>query len=998
MRQSPPLHGRDAELAALTAVLDLPGATARDGRGPDSAARPGADPAARAGADPAARAGADIPFRAADIARRPGASTPVLVLSGDPGLGRTALAEWAVRSFDAGPVLYVRASRAESGLPRSGAHALRCAAGGLPGTGAVGVPEPGTTPQWLLRLLTVAAAGSPLLVCVDDAHLWDPPSRAALGFAARRLHAAGPVRLVLTVARQHAADPDFAALPHLPLAPLDPASADALLDDTSTGPVDPAVRRELLEEAEGNPALLRALVDRLSPAELSGERGLPGPLADAETLRTVAGAHLSGLTAGAADLLLLVAAAHEHDPEGGGADIELVLGAAARFGRAQDAPARDGIPDVLVMSDGRFRFTSPVLRRAVHACARPDRRRAAHGALAHVLEREGHGLVALLHRAWSVAGYAPPIAGRLSAAASDPSVPASRRQRSAAYARAAELTADGPERVGHLTAAAEQALLAGRAREARHLVGRARHTAAPAVVRGRSAWVRGILALRDGPADDAGETLLLARSLLAPDDPARALLAGLAAAEAAWATGDAVACLRALNAADRTVVPVRVPAVVERAPAPAGAALATVAHRTAVRPDAPAQGARAAGPSLPRDYLNGMRAMLERDFVRAVPWLRRVVEHAWEEDAPERLLWSGAAALLLGEVPAACRIGARTLAAARSVGPTASVPRALELLAYAELRTGRHARARAHAEEGLRTAHLYGQSNVAAHHHAVLALTASIADEPDLVAHHAAAALATARRHGLLQAATLAEWALARAELGRGRPSEAAARLGPLVRPGPDGGHFAVRMLAMPCYVEAAVLAGQRDHASAVVDEFALWARFGADTQAPAQLARCRALVADADRADALYESALVLHARAGGDFEQARTRLLYGKWLRRRRRLREARACLRDALVAFERCGARIWADQARAELRANGAAPAAPSAGELEGLTPQQLRIARCVAEGATNREVALYLSVSPRTVDYHLRKVFAVLGVRSRVELSRMVEQAEKNGAQL
>ncbi|MBQ0851267.1 LuxR family transcriptional regulator [Streptomyces sp. BH-SS-21] len=930
--RSLPLHGRSAELAALATVLNL--------SGPDA---------------------------------------PVLVLAGDPGLGRTALIAWAARSFTAGPVLRVRASRAESALPLSGVHALRCAADGLPGGPAVGFPDAGTAPEWLLRSLSDAAAGSPLLVCVDDAHLWDAPSRAALGFAARRLPAAGPVRLLLTVTGRHTADPDFAALPVLTLAPLPSSAMDALLDDTACGSVAPAVRAELLDEARGNPALLRALVAGLAPAELSGERRLPWPAADAEALRSAAGAHLAGYSAAAGELLLLVAAAHEHDPEGVGADADLVRGAAARLGRARAALASDRLPDALVLTDGRFRFTGPLLRRAVHACAAPDRRRAAHRALASVLEGEGHGLVALLHRAWSVAGHAPALADQLCAAAADPCVAASRAQRSVAYARAAELTADGRERAEHLTAAAGQALLAGRARVARRLVDRARDGALPAVVRGRSAWVRGTLALRDGPAADAGEALLLARSLLAADDPAHALLAGLAAAEAAWATGDSVACLRALNAADRTPV--------------ATAAATTVGHVGTVADRPTARGAEP--DSLPRDYLHGMRAMLERDFGRAIPRLRRVVEHAWEEDGPERLLWSGAAALLLGDVPAACRIGARTLAAARSRGPEASVPRALELLAYAELRTGQHARARAHAEEGLRTAHRYGQGNVAAHHHAVLALAASIADESTLVAHHAGAALDTARRHGLMQAVTLAEWASGRADLGRGRPFEAVARLGPLVRPGPDGGHFAVRMLVMPCYVEAAVLAGQREDARAVVEEFALWARFGADAQAPAQLARCRALVADEDRADGLYEDALALHARAGGDFEQARTRLLYGKWLRRRRRLREAGGCLRAALVAFERCGARIWADQARAELRANGAAPAAARAGVLEGLTPQQLRIARCVAEGATNREVALRLAVSTRTVDYHLRKVFAVLGVRSRVELSRMIERPGGDG---
>ncbi|WP_240802866.1 helix-turn-helix transcriptional regulator [Streptomyces sp. A1499] len=139
---------------------------------------------------------------------------------------------------------------------------------------------------------------------------------------------------------------------------------------------------------------------------------------------------------------------------------------------------------------------------------------------------------------------------------------------------------------------------------------------------------------------------------------------------------------------------------------------------------------------------------------------------------------------------------------------------------------------------------------------------------------------------------------------------------------------------------------------------------------------------------------ALARHELSGGDFEHARTQLLHGKWLRRRRRPGEARGRLRDALVSFERCGARAWAEQARAELRATGEAGAAePPEGPLSSLTPQQLRIARRVAEGATNREVARHLSVSPRTVDHHLRNVFALLGVRSRVELSRLVARCEQ-----
>ncbi len=404
-----------------------------------------------------------------------------------------------------------------------------------------------------------------------------------------------------------------------------------------------------------------------------------------------------------------------------------------------------------------------------------------------------------------------------------------------------------------------------------------------------------------------------------------------------------------------------------------------------------------------RDHRDGMRAVLLARFDLAATPLRRVVDNGLHGSDPDHLLRSAAAALMLGDVTSARRAGARALAAARTTGSAALEPRALEYLAYAELRAGRHQLARTHAEEGLRAAERTGQRNTAAHHHAVLALAASIEGEADLVAEHAEAALRTARRHGLVQAATLAHWAVARADLGAGRPREAAQRLGPLVRPGARRGHFAVWMLAVPCFVEAAASAGRPQHAEAVVEDFVLWAACGADPQAPSQLLRCRALLAGPDTADELYLRALDRHDDTAGDFERARTELLYGKWLRRRRRLREARARLEEARLGFERCGAPLWAQQAAAELRAGGAAPnAAPAAsvgaGDLARLTPQQMRIARYVAAGATNREVALSLSVSTRTVDYHLRNVFATLGLRSRVELVRLVEQEEKTGARL
>ncbi|MFF8031888.1 LuxR C-terminal-related transcriptional regulator [Streptomyces sp. NPDC016626] len=916
----------------------------------------------------------------------------IRVVTGEPGCGRTAFLEHAARSFRAGPVRHLRADAASSARPLSGLHTVLRALGG--GARALG---DGTAGEVLADALRAAAGGSPLLVCVDDAHLWDAASRAALAHAAARVHAAG-VRagLLLTVPGHRPVDREWAALPLLRLGPLTPAEAARLVDDATDGAVDPGVREELVTEAEGNPALLLALLHRLSPAQLGGRRELPRPLADGEVLTAVAGGCLTGVPPDRAGLLLTAAAAARATGEPD-ADADLVLRAA---GRAEEAGAAGPLPEVLVRAGGRIRFRSALLARAVYAGAPPDRRRAAHRALAESLADPG-GVPALLHRSWSVTGRARDLADGLAAAATDPAAGLPPGLRRRALTRAAELTPDDAERAHRYTAAAEQALLTGHPPEALRLLDAARSETAPAAVRGGAELLRGAVLLADGPVDDARESFLLAAALLATGRREAADTAVLGAADAAWAAGDPAACLQVLTPTGT--------ATAALGAGPAGTAVALAPTGDGVGAAAVEGGAgsgRATGAvtspagrsALLRDHRDGMRAVLLGRFDLAAAPLRRVVERGLHGNEPEPLLRSAAAALMLGEVTAARRAGARALAAARTLGRAALEPRALEYLAYAELRAGRHQLARTHAEEGLRTASRTGQRNTAAHHHAVLALAASIEGEKEVVAEHVAAALHTTRRHGLAQAAMLAQWAAARADLGAGRPREAADRLGPLVRPGARRGHFAVWMLAVPCFVEATALAGRPEHAPTVVEDFALWAACGADPQAPAQLLRCRALLATGDAADDLYLRALDRHEETAGDFERARTELLYGKWLRRRRRLREARARLGEALMGFERCGAHLWAQQAAAELRAGGAAPAESGGGELSRLTPQQLRIARRVAEGATNREVALSLSVSTRTVDYHLRNVFATLGVRSRVELVRLVGQAEKTGARL
>ncbi|MGW1467739.1 LuxR C-terminal-related transcriptional regulator [Streptomyces sp. NPDC002308] len=884
-----------------------------------------------------------------------------LVVTAPPGLGRSALLDAAAeahRTRSGGTVLRATAVPAERRLPHSGLHALLCSAPGPLSVPPERVLRSGITPDALLTLLRETGAERPVLVCVDDAHAWDPRSREALGFAARRLGAGSRAAVLIASADETS----FAGLPALRLGPLDDEAQACLLERFTgrTPDIDPVVRGELLREAAGNPRLLAGLVGHLTADQLAGRTVLPFPLPGGESVLDDHAAQLDGLTAETRTLLLLAAAAQEHEAEGTGADAGLLLRAGNRAGlgaalldRALFGPG--GIPGVLERTGSRVHFSHPLLGRAVLRHAPPAHRRAAHELLAALLGQvSAHPLPALVQRACAAPAPDAVLASALERAATAPRPHA---ERAAALTRAALLSTDEAHRSHRFAEAAEHARLAGDTGRARALLARVAQDPGggprPVPGSGPAPYTYGMLALCDGPATDAREALLAAAAGLAPHDPARALAALLAAAEAAWASGDAIAYLDALNRVpDRPHDPTVVP------------------------------------------YLAGIRAVFAGRMAEGHELLAQCLRAAEADEEPQALLRAGACALVVGEAESACRAGARALAAVRSRGPEVLLAHALEQLAYAELRAGRHARARAHALEGLHAARRTGQSNATTHLHAVLALTASVEGPAEACAAHADTALAGAGPHGLAQAATLATWAVARADLAAGRTGEAAARLAPLVRPGPRHGHFGIRMLALPCYVEAAVLAGRgaewADELADAVREFAIWTGRTVDPHALAQLARCRALLAPADEAEARYAEALAHHDRAGGDFERARTQLLYGQWLRRRRRTREARGPLRDALVGFERCSARAWVDRATGELRAAGEAVDAPAAetGPADALTPQQQRVAHCVAEGATNREIARRLSVSPRTVDHHLRNIFAALGVRSRTELARVM----------
>ncbi|WP_344624703.1 helix-turn-helix transcriptional regulator, partial [Kitasatospora arboriphila] len=352
-------------------------------------------------------------------------------------------------------------------------------------------------------------------------------------------------------------------------------------------------------------------------------------------------------------------------------------------------------------------------------------------------------------------------------------------------------------------------------------------------------------------------------------------------------------------------------------------------------------------------------------------------------------------AALPGEAAAARDLVRPPVARARARGHDADLPHLLQRLAFAELYAGLPERAGLHARRGLDLAERVGGRNSAAHHQAVLALAAAVRGDAESCTRHAAEADRTADANGLATVRAVTAWARARRDAAADRPDRAPARLLALVAPGPARGHFALRLSAVPCLVEVCVRVGRCEEARPAVREFGAWAAAGAGPHARALALRCAALLAEADGSgtDAvlrLYRESLARHAAADSVLEHARTSLLLGKALRRQRRPGRARHHLQEALDGFERCGARPWAEEARGELRAAGAAPDGPADNgstryrDLTALTAQQTHIARRAAEGATNNEIARQLSLSPRTVEHHLRNVFAVLGIRSRTQL--------------
>ena len=793
------------------------------------------------------------------------------------------------------------------------------------------------------------------------------------------------------------------------LTPVNPTSLDRTSPPsrTDTGrTLDPAlpegVRIRMLRAVYGDPRAAAELLQRLTPRQAAGLDPLPTePASLAPELLTRYRREIRALPDDTR-LLLLLAAADQY-PVATHAFLRAVAA-----GRLDTRPLESAeTAGVAHPTAGGVVFRDAWTRIAAYETGSAADRRDVHRLLARVLRAEGETPRRSWHRGAGALGPSVRLSAELRTAAQQARDAGEHPLACALVERAAALSSDPREQSRLLNRAAGDAWQSGEGDRARRLAAATDSDA-----------LNGVFALRAGNAAEAFDALLMAVARWESGESAASLSEASRSAEVTRVTEAprSIDETTRSTATPRTVTPPSTGAprttgtprvavtAVPRTPAPHHAVhlLARATEAAVYTGDLRRCREAAAVASrvgiVPHGTLGGLAAAFEGRYEDARDLLKAAAGRCGPGGDPTLLIHAGIAALMLGDHTRATTATVRAAASARARGATVVVAQAMEFRAYAEFWTGHPRAAETAAADALWQAHATGQDNGACHLQAALAMFAALTGDGDVCRERAAAARSYALGRGLGLPAALAQWALAYLDLSSGRFAAAAARLRALAGFGPGHGHRAIRHLATPHYVEAAVRSGDTRIARAAHADYDRWARAVRSPDDLALSARCRALLAPGDEAVDHYRIALDLHAHGTRDFERARTELLFGGALRRLRRRTEARDRLHTSLEAFESFGAPHCAAQARAELRALGTpvtATVLPAPGALDPttrLTAQQLMVARMAADGATNREIAVRLALSPRTIDHHLRGVFSRLGIRSRIELVRLLAEGE------
>ncbi|MXM64594.1 AAA family ATPase [Streptomyces sp. HUCO-GS316] len=801
----------------------------------------------------------------------------------------------------------------------------------------------------VLALLARSSVRRPVLVSVDDLQWVDAESRQVLGLVARRISAE---RVLVLAAADHEAARLMPGVAVLHLTGMSDRDCLRLIAQRHPSAVAPAVGEVLVHAAGGNPLVLLEFLRTLSPSQLAELPRLPDPLPLGPRLTRLSLAPLRGLSDDCRRLLTLLATEPRLDPP--------MLHRVAHMA-AIDPAALTGAEaaGLVTVSRTSVSIRDAALARAIRHSPDLTQRHWAHELLARVFaarddDRGGWHEAALSTEADAV------LADELERQAAR-----ARRHGRPCHAavlmeRSAELTGEDGQRAGRLVAAATCSTMAGRLRRAAHLLERAEALdgADHPSLRGDIAFLQGVLSLHQGTPDDAYHALLTAADVLADGNAPLAAKALAAAGEAGLCTGNEELPVRAAL----------------RARALLGGSM------TLDEPDA----------QLATDCLLGVADSL-RGLPTATVRLRTSVAQAAQAQDPLVLTWAAHGALFIADDAHARSLAARAVALARRAGDTPAVAHAMQYLAYSECWLSGPDSARLVATEALRLARGTGQIVGVRNLMGMLMLAAGLAGDTETCEQYADRVVDEAAEHGNGLACALGLWGLAQVDLASGRWEEAAAKLRRLTRMKP--GHPGVALQAMPAYVEAAVRAGLRLRAERAAAAFARWADGVGQGWPTALVAQCRAVLAHGDPEEH-FRLALRLHGPRDRALEQARTALLYGEYLKRERRRAESRVQLREAAEIFRRHRARLWLDRACAELRASGDNATAGTAditlpadsALTDSLTARQREIIRLVAAGATNKEAAARLCLSPRTVDYHLRRVFQQLHITSRAELIR------------
>jgi DNA-binding CsgD family transcriptional regulator len=795
----------------------------------------------------------------------------------------------------------------------------------------------------VLSLLAELATDGPLLCLVDDAHWLDQSSADTLAFVARRLEAEGIVLLFAAREGERRSFPG-SGLPERRVEGLGPADAEALLTERFGSALAPEIRRSIRESAQGNPLALHEIPEELTPAQLAGRAPLPRPMPIGPDLEEVFLERVRRLPAPAQQLLLVAAA------EGSG-EGQVVLAVGSRLGISPAALVDAEAAGLIRTRGNALVFRHPILRSAVYQGASLGQRQVVHRALVEVLQGEANADRRAWHRAALVPAPDDEIADELERTAGRARERSGHAAACGALRRAAELTSSDQRRARRLAAAARAAWDAGRPDEATALL-RVADAESDADTYAELRHVQGEIALCCGSPLEGATVLMEGAERVARADTGKALRMLFDAALCANYAGDVGGMAEAGRRASR------LPIEESEAEAPLVELLGAVVGLLQVND-------------------TGHRA-------RLLPALDRVADMT----DPRWLMWAGAAAVVIGDQVRqdALRRRAETIARrSMAVGVLALV---LERVAWTDMMHGQVAAASVHSGEGLRLAMEAGLTNSGCWHRAILAWAAAARGDEETCISLAGQASATAVEQGLGTHNALAHWATGLLHLGLGQWESAATQLEAASQAVPGTGHPFIALLAQPDLVEAAVRADRPDVAEVATTRFVGYAGEGAPDWLRALAARCRALITHAPAAkERLLSEALALHDRDRRPFSQARTLLLLGEHLRRERRRTEARPHLRAAVETFARLGTSPWEARARAELRATGERARRREPSTFTQLTPQQLQIVRLVAQGATNKEAAAQLFLSPRTVDHHLRNVFVKLGITSRAELIRL-----------